>query len=66
MLFDLSFQRARVFRSLIKYDVAAGDECLDIREADICEQTAEIIHFNGVAANINRAQKGYVLWHHST
>ena len=63
MSLDLLFQRLCVFGFRIEDDIAAGNERLDAREANTFEQTAKIIHFHGVAANINRAQKGYVLWH---
>src|SRR2546427_41193 len=56
MSLDLLFQRLCVFGFRIEDDIAAGNERLDAREANTFEQTAKIIHFHGVAANINRAQ----------
>src|SRR5258707_428717 len=63
MLFDLLFERRCVPGFRIEDYIAAGNKRLDICTANTLEQTAKIIHLHGVAANINRAQKGYVLWH---
>ena len=65
MLFDLSFERLRVFGLRVEDDIAAGDKRLNIREPDSFEQSAQVVHLDSVPANIYGAQECYVLGHGS-
>src|SRR5258705_8219692 len=63
MFFDFAFECLLVFRLGVENDVAAGDKGLDIGKAQRLKQPTEVIHFDGVAANVDSAQKSDVFWH---
>src|SRR5215470_17025942 len=44
-------------------DVSAGDERLDVSEAEILEQRPQVVHFDRAAADVDGAQKCYAPWH---
>jgi hypothetical protein len=55
LLFNRFFQRLRVFRCCLKYDVPAGDEGLHAQKTQRRKKLAQCIHFDGMAANVDGA-----------
>lgn len=62
-LFDPAFENFCAFRLCIKYDIAAGDESLDIGKTHRLKQAAKMVHLYRVAANIDGSQKRNVFRH---
>ena len=57
---DSSLQCGRVERRRLEHDIPAGDEGLDVREAERLEDLAQAVHLDGVPADVNGSQEGDV------
>src|SRR5262249_13194974 len=44
-------------------DVAAGDEGLDVGEAELGKEAAQVDHLHGAAADVDGAEEGNQPWH---
>lgn len=63
VLFDCVLKASQVALLRLEHDIAAGDEGLDLAQADGLEQAAQVIHLDGVAADVDGAQEGNKFWH---
>ena len=54
---DFLFECRRVFRRRFKNHIAARDERFDIRKTERFKQRAQMIHLDGMPADVDRAEK---------
>jgi hypothetical protein len=63
VLFDLALERRGVTARRVEEHVAARDERLDLREAELREQRAQAVHLDDAAADVDGAEEGDVSRH---
>src|SRR5574341_423234 len=59
--FDLPFKSLGVLRRSSDLDVAAGNKCFDLRESERLEEPAQVIHLDGMTADVDRSQESNIL-----
>src|SRR6266542_2763402 len=63
MTLDRRFQSLGGAGRRVEDDVAAGDEGLDVGEAELLEEPAQVVHLDGPPADVDGAEEGDEAWH---